>query len=108
MKKRKIIGFIIILVGILTISYPITLRIESNIEQKSLKEEFLQKKKDSKVLLNETSNEKEITSYDAWPETLMTMPTIKVEAMVVEMESSDIDVFAQDVKLYWSHSKSSR
>lgn len=103
MKKHKAIGFLIILIGILIVSYPITLRIASNIEQKKLKEEFIQKKENSNILLREKGDKKGKILYDEWPDTLMTIPTIEVEAMVVEMEASDIDIFAQDVNYPPAH-----
>lgn len=92
MKIRKIIGIIIVLIGIGIVAYPIQLKIHSNIEQKKFKKEFDQKKED----LRAEENLEETIEYNSWPDTLMTIPDINVEAMVVEMEASSIDVFASD------------
>lgn len=108
MNKRKLFGFIIILIGLAIIAYPIKLRIESNIEQKRLKEEFnksknnINKEKDE-VKESDIDEEEKVIVYDSWPDTLMTIPEIDVEAMVVEMEASDIDVFAQNANYPPAH-----
>lgn len=97
MKRRKIIGFIIILIGIMTVSYPVRLRILANIEQKRLKEEFVQNKQTSNQVVKGNGKEEiKIIKYYKWPETLMKIPKIDVEAIVVEMKASNIDVFAQN------------
>ena len=107
MKKRKIIGFSIMLIGLLTVAYPVTLRMQANAEQKKLRQEFEEKKKDYseevKVEGKEASKENTKVSYDSWPETLMKIPKIDVEAVVVEMEASDIDVFAANANYPPAH-----
>lgn len=100
MKKHKIIGFIIILIGILMVAYPIRLRILANIEQNRLKEKFAQEKQTSNEIVKE---ETKVIKYDEWPDTLMNIPKIGLKAMVVEMEASNIDVFAQNANYPPAH-----
>lgn len=106
MKKRKIIGFTIILVGILIAAYPIKLRIESNMDQNKLKKDFVKIKEISQPAEKNPQEEKKEIVYDAWPDTLMTIPDIDLEAMVVEMEASDIDVFAANPNYPPAHYRS--
>nr|WP_300002511.1 class E sortase [Tissierella sp.] len=121
MEKRKIIGFIIIIFGILIVAYPISLRMQANKDQKKLRGEFEETKKivseeikeENKDLENKDLENKDLEqkdkkeeiriSYDAWPETLMRIPKIDVEAVVVEMEASDIDVFAANANYPPAH-----
>lgn len=107
MKRRKIIGIAIILVGLVILSYPIKLRLESNRAQNKAKEEFVKLKESSKVTQGDklSEEEKQIV-YDEWPDTLMTIPKIDLEAMVVEMEASNIDVFASDPNYPPAHYRS--
>lgn len=103
MKKRKIIGFTIILIGILTMAYPIRLRFFANMEQKKLKEEFIEKKQTLNESVQKYGKEQKEIKYDRWPDTLMNIPKIDLEAMVVEMEASNIDVFAQNANYPPAH-----
>lgn len=108
MKKRKIIGFFLILFGMLIVAYPLKLRMTTRMDQKKLREEFDKNKeldnadKQNDIIETESQN----IEYDAWPDTLMTIPDIDVEAMVVEMEASDIDVFAQNANYPPAHYRS--
>ena len=108
MNKRKTIGMLLVLIGIGIIAYPIQFKIRSNIHQKRLKSEFEEKKNEA-LAAEETDHEEDVgktIEYDAWPETLMTIPDIDVEAIVEEMEASDIDVFANDPNYPPAHYRS--
>ena len=111
MKKRKTFGFVIMLIGLAIVAYPLKLRLDSNLEQKRLKDEFNKTKntvtieKEDEIYNEEVEVEVEVKDivYDSWPDTLITIPSIDVEAMVVEMEASDIDVFAANANYPPAH-----
>ena len=103
MKKRKIIGFSLILIGILIIAYPLKLRFDTRMDQRKLRKEFNENKIVEDIDRESDIIEDERIVYDSWPDTLMTIPDIDVEVMVVEMEASDIDVFAANANYPPAH-----
>lgn len=105
MNKRKTIGILLVLIGIGIIAYPMQFKIRSNIHQRKLKSEF-EERKNQALADGRQMNAEETIEYDAWPETLMTIPAIDLEAMVEEMEASDIDVFAADPNYPPAHYRS--
>lgn len=101
MNNRKVIGLIIILFGILIVAYPIYFKIYSNMEQRKLKNEFEENRENvfeikRDLELEDSMELEDSIEYDAWPDTLIRIPKIGLEAMVVEMEISDRDVFASN------------
>ena len=102
MISRKKVGIIIIIIGILLVAYPIYLKIRSNAEQKKLINKFEDKKTEIKETKDDIESANSI-KYNSWPDTLMKIPKIDLEVMVVEMEASDIDVFAADVNYPPAH-----
>ncbi|NLM35091.1 MAG: sortase [Clostridiales bacterium] len=86
--KRRLIAIGMFILGCLIAAYPISLKIKSTITQNKkvaeLKDSF--KKSESK----KENGEKEYPVWHQWPETIIEIPEISVEATVTTMEDKDI------------------
>lgn len=87
--KKKLIAIAMLIIGCLIAAYPISLKIKSYINQNKkvaeLKDNF--GKGASK---EDNANKKENPVWHQWPETIIEIPEISVEATVTNMEDKDI------------------
>ena len=92
MRKHYIIAWLIIIIGIGLVVYPIYLRVLSRAEQKVLIRDFYEKA-DSNISICSEDVTKE---YSKWPDTLLEIPKLSLKTAVVEVE--DLSVFKRDPK----------
>ena len=95
MRKHYVIAWLIIIIGIGFVFYPIYLRALSRADQKELIRNFYEKG-DATIVDNEDINKAIPKEYGKWPDTLMEIPKLSLKVAIVEVE--DLSVFQKDPK----------
>jgi LPXTG-site transpeptidase (sortase) family protein len=95
MDKLKYLALALIIGGIIMAAYPVALRIQTNLNQTRLKEEFSYK--DDDYGPHAISRRDVISGFDRkapvwteWPDTVLKIPKLSVDVVVLEMKDSKI------------------
>lgn len=105
MKKAKALAWFFIVAGVVALSYPVILKIQSNVEQKKMIKNF-QSNKLKDVSAMENIHNKILYKppvYTKWPETILIIPKLSVKVAVIEMD--DVKIFEKKANCPPAHYK---